>query len=195
MKQALQLFIITLLIVSCTKKQSNQIEQYDSMIFTDAEIRNQEIQDSLQQARLDSLALIAWGDAKFGMSMKETLSTNAFKNGRKQHGVDEITMNFDQEFKFKKLFELNNLAGISAYYQENELKRISIKSYYVRANYINELIMDCNIFAKEFTKKHGLSLISKRQNQYTGLYCRKGVYLCKVQNERQKYCHKIRRTL
>lgn len=64
-------------------------------------------------------------------------------------------MNFDQEFKFKKLFELNNLAGISAYYQENELKRISIKSYYVRANYINELIMDCNIFAKEFTKKHG----------------------------------------
>ena len=53
MKQALQLFIITLLIVSCTKKQSNQIEQYDSMIFTDAEIRNQEIQDSLQQARLD----------------------------------------------------------------------------------------------------------------------------------------------
>ena len=48
MKQALQLFIITLLIVSCTKKQSNQIEQYDSMIFTDAEIRNQEIQDSLQ---------------------------------------------------------------------------------------------------------------------------------------------------
>ena len=81
MKQALQLFIITLLIVSCTKKQSNQIEQYDSMIFTDAEIRNQEIQDSLQQARLDSLALIAWGDAKFGMSMKETLSTNAFKNG------------------------------------------------------------------------------------------------------------------
>ena len=155
MKQALQLFIITLLIVSCTKKQSNQIEQYDSMIFTDAEIRNQEIQDSLQQARLDSLALIAWGDAKFGMSMKETLSTNAFKNGRKQHGVDEITMNFDQEFKFKKLFELNNLAGISAYYQENELKRISIKSYYVRANYINELIMDCNIFAKEFTKKHG----------------------------------------
>lgn len=94
MKQALQLFIITLLIVSCTKKQSNQIEQYDSMIFTDAEIRNQEIQDSLQQARLDSLALIAWGDAKFGMSMKETLSTNAFKNGRKQHGVDEITMNF-----------------------------------------------------------------------------------------------------
>lgn len=51
------------------------------MIFTDAEIRNQEIQDSLQQARLDSLALIAWGDAKFGMSMKETLSTNAFKMG------------------------------------------------------------------------------------------------------------------
>ncbi len=62
--------------------------------------------------------LNCWGDAKFGMSMKETLSTNAFKNGRKQHGVDEITMNFDQEFKFKKLFELNNLAGISAYYQE-----------------------------------------------------------------------------
>ena len=91
MKQALQLFIITLLIVSCTKKQSNQIEQYDSMIFTDAEIRNQEIQDSLQQARLDSLALIAWGDAKFGMSMKETLSTNAFKNGRKRKHSKKCT--------------------------------------------------------------------------------------------------------
>ena len=52
MKQALQLFIITLLIVSCTKKQSNQIEQYDSMIFTDAEIRNQEIQDSLQHKNI-----------------------------------------------------------------------------------------------------------------------------------------------
>ena len=53
------------------------------MIFTDAEIRNQEIQDSLQQARLDSLALIAWGDAKFGMSMKETLSTNDIQKWEK----------------------------------------------------------------------------------------------------------------
>lgn len=75
-------------------------------------------------------------------------------------------MNFDQEFKFKKLFELNNLAGISAYYQENELKRISIKSYYVRANYINELIMDCNIFAKEFTKKHGSPSFKKAKPIY-----------------------------
>ena len=83
MKKILLLLTTILLTIGCNQKQKEQVvSQESNPQLTAAEIRNQEIQDSLKKVRNDSLALIAWGDAKFGMSMKEVLATETFKGGK-----------------------------------------------------------------------------------------------------------------
>ena len=72
MKKVLLLLLTILLTIGCNQKQKEQVvSQESNPQLTAVEIRNQEIQDSLKEAEKDSLALIAWGDVKFGMSMKE----------------------------------------------------------------------------------------------------------------------------
>ena len=78
MRKVLLILATTLLTISCNHEQKEQTESPQTKTLTATEIRNQEIQDSLKQVKTDSLALIAWGDAKFGMTMEEALKTNAF---------------------------------------------------------------------------------------------------------------------
>lgn len=79
MKKIATVLILILLIISCNHKNKGLINPQDSDSIIRVEKRNQEIQDSLNQIRTDSLSLIAWGDAKFGMSIKEVLATESFK--------------------------------------------------------------------------------------------------------------------
>ena len=71
MKKILLLLTTILLTIGCNQKQKEQVvSQESNPQLTAAEIRNQEIQDSLKKVRNDSLALIAWGDAKFQIGDK-----------------------------------------------------------------------------------------------------------------------------
>lgn len=71
MKKILFFTIAMLLFSGCNIKNQRQKNQgrQDSIVMV--EIRKQEVKDSLERTRIDSLALIAWGDAKFGMSQKK----------------------------------------------------------------------------------------------------------------------------
>lgn len=154
MKKVSLLLLTILLTIGCNQKPKEQVvSQESNPQLTAAEIRNQEIQDSLKKVRNDSIALIAWGDAKFGMSMKEVLATETFKGGDKYY--DSITMEFERKRNFKRAFGLNNLAAFEAEFKENELYRIYIESNYLTANGINDLVSDCDIFIKNFTEKYG----------------------------------------
>ena len=153
MRKVLLILATTLLTISCNHKQKEQTESPQTKTLTATEIRNQKIQDSLKQVKTDSLALIAWGDVKFGMTMKKVLTTENFKGGRKYS--NSITMEYERERIFEKAFGLNELASIEAEFKENELTRINIESYDLTANYIDDLIKDCNIFIRNFTEKYG----------------------------------------
>lgn len=155
MKKVLVLLSTILLISSCNQKQKEQATSQESKPhLTAADIRNLEIQDSLKKVEIDSLALIAWGDAKFGMSMKEVLATEAFKKGTKYS--NSISMNFNKTWKLREIFNLNlSVNEIEAFFQEGELTKIEIKSYDSNANEIKELVADCYIFKKNFTDKYG----------------------------------------
>lgn len=158
MKKIATVFILILLITSCNHKNKGLIIPQDSDSIIKVEKRNQEIQDSLNQIRTDSLSLIAWGDAKFGMSMKEVLATESFKNGYKYSSKDfnSISMDFDKIWKLKEIFNLNLSVGqLEAYFQEDELTKIEIESYKLTADKIKELVADCDIFIKNFTNKYG----------------------------------------
>ena len=159
MKKVSLLLLIILLTIGCNQKPKEQVvSQESNPQLTAAEIRNKEIQDSLKKVRNDSLALIAWGDAKFGMSMKEVLATESFKNGYKYSSKDfnSISMDFDKIWKLKEIFNLNLSVGqLEAYFQEDELTKIEIESYKLTADKIKELVADCDIFIKNFTNKYG----------------------------------------
>lgn len=153
MRKVLLLFVTLLLNMSCNNNQKVQTKNEISNTPTAEEIRKQEIQDSLKQVEIDSLALIAWGDVKFGMSMKEALNTETFENGDKYD--NSITMEFNNERNFKKTFGLNELTNFWGDFTENELTKIRIESYHFTANHLDDLISDCDIFINNFTRKYG----------------------------------------
>ena len=160
MKKVSLLLLTMLLTIGCNQKTKEQEDVQESKPqLTIAEKRNQEIQDSLNQIRTDSLSLIAWGDAKFGMSMKEVLATETFKGGRKYD--DSITMEFERERNLKKAFGFNNLAAFWARFKENELYRIYIKSYYLTADNIDDIVRECDLFIRNFTEKYGVPSYKK----------------------------------
>lgn len=162
LKKVLLLSLTMLLTISCNQKTKEQVGTQEAKSqLTVAEIRNREIQDSLKKVKNDSLALIAWGDVKFGMSMKEVLATETFKGGDKYD--DSITMEFERERNFKRAFGLNEFWAIDAQFQENELTRIYIESADLTANHIDKLKRDCEIFINNFTKKYGAPSYKKNK--------------------------------
>ena len=153
MRKVILLLPMMLITISCNHKQKEQTESPQTKTLTATEIRNQKIQDSLKQVKTDSLALIAWGDAKFGMTMKEVLATKSFKGGDKYSNW--IVMGYERERIFTSSIGVNNIASIETEFKENELTRINIESYKITANRIDDLVRDCNIFISNFTKKYG----------------------------------------
>ena len=153
MRKVILLLPMMLITISCNHKQKEQTESPQTKTLTATEIRNQEIQDSLKQVKTDSLALIAWGDAKFGMTMKEVLATKSFKGGDKYSNW--IVMGYERERIFTSSIGVNNIASIETEFKENELTRINIESYKITANRIDDLVRDCNIFIRNFTEKYG----------------------------------------
>ncbi len=153
MRKVILLLPMMLITISCNHKQKEQTESPQTKTLTATEIRNQKIQDSLKQVKTDSLALIAWGDAKFGMTMKEVLATKSFKGGDKYSNW--IVMGYERERIFTSSIGVNNIASIETEFKENELTRINIESYKITANRIDDLVRDCNIFIRNFTEKYG----------------------------------------
>lgn len=154
MKKLIILFSIFLSITSCNQKSKVQSENSEMKVPTAAEIRKKEIQDSIEQVKTDSLAQFAWGDAKFGISMKKTLATEAFKGGDKYDG--RISMKFDRlKILGNAIGLLNELSYLWAEFEENQLYRVCAKSYYLTPNEINTLTEDCDIFINNFTEKYG----------------------------------------
>lgn len=161
MKKLLILFSIFLSLTSCNQKSKVQSENSEMKVPTAAEIRKKEIQDSIERVKTDSLAQFAWGDAKFGISMKKTLATEAFKGGDKYD--DMISMKLDRLNMFSNAIGVNVLSDILAQFKENELYRICAESYYLRANEISTLTEDCDIFINNFTEKYGNPFYKKEK--------------------------------
>lgn len=158
MKKLAAAFILIICTISCNHRNKGEsISQYSDSII-EIEKRNQEIQDSLNEARIDSLSSIAWGTAKFGMSIKEVLATEAFKKGRKgsYKNYTTVSMDFDNKWKLKEVFNLYlTPSEFDAYFLEDELTKIQIESSKLSATELNGLIADCDIFIKNFTDKYG----------------------------------------
>ena len=161
------LAVVVLTLFSCESKDSKMQRELiekakqDSIIEANSQVvekrrialekeRNKEILEK------DSLAIYAWGDAKFGMTRKEVLQTTAFRKGRNCGAY--IEMAYDMETALLDGIGLKNHPEIRAYFDgkdDNELSRVVIEAYTYDVKYFDWIILDAVKYIEEFTKKYG----------------------------------------
>jgi hypothetical protein len=167
MKKLLFLFLLgfCVTITSCKFVEEKRArEQYvrDSIQHVQDSIRLAQgraifVADSLERVRLDSLALIAWGDAKFGMSQKEVLATRTFKGSRLSD--DRIYLPHNKITMYKDAWNLKlGICWIWALFKNDELTNIVIESspclYWDRLH--SHLIHDVDLLLSKFAEKNSL---------------------------------------
>lgn len=152
-----------------TKKKATEQFVRDSIQHVQDSIKLTEerakfVADSLENVRLDSLSLIAWGQAKFGMSLKEILATETFCNSKKPeyfygkityYDKDYVWMKRDDIDAYNKSFNLRTkLHRIDAILKDGELYRVILESNFENWDHLSDVIADCNYFVKQFSKKY-----------------------------------------
>lgn len=151
MKHSLYILLFAILAFGCDHKQKkiNEQQRLDSI----AKIEKEK-QDSIKKIRIDSLTSIAWGDAKFGMSIKEALNTNAFKGSDISNTENGQVLNLPTEKR--NIGNINiDVMYFQVLFKMDELCHIFIRSYPQSANRINDLENDAISIANKFEKKYG----------------------------------------
>lgn len=114
----------------------------------------------VEQTRLDSLANYAWGELKFGISVKEAKEHNelfgktVFKG---KEGITYIKIWLDNYDKYKEALGLSdNLNGeLNAYFEEDQLYQISIEGRDYDGHF-NSILHDCDLYVKLIKKKYNV---------------------------------------
>ena len=140
--------VILNILIGCGNKTNVDSKHVQDSIAR-VEKRNRHIQDSIRYEK----SLIAWGKIKFGTSKADVSKNKIMKDCFV--GEDYISMDFDVLYNIKETFSLPNLSSFDAYFKEDELTSITLKSYSVTADHIDDLVLECNTLANIFQKKMG----------------------------------------
>lgn len=152
--------LFILLFSNCRNKQTSydSAKKYvDSMNVVRE--RSIEIEDSIKAIKSKENSLIAWGDAKFGMSQKEVLNTKAFE-GSKVYG-NTISMKYEN----RQITNVKtSIESFEAEFKMGELYCIEIQSYPQTANYIDDLEKDIMEISSKFEERYGKPTYSMNKN-------------------------------
>jgi len=143
--------MIMTIFISCTSKSSEQrnsnSKNSKSVMIEKARL------DSIEKARIDSLEQIAWGDIKFGDSIKKVKQTKTF---RESYNVNDENSTIHSIFTLFPDNIIDELSEIRASFFSGKLYRIDLKSNKFDANYYNTEILDItNQFKKMISDKYG----------------------------------------
>lgn len=145
--------LLLCLLASCGNREKSDLERRRDQIRADRE-RNAELEAKrVEQAKADSLAAIAWGDAIWGMTKEELLKTLAFRNG-KDTGYT-IEMNDARKEETRRIFGLKNLLSLRAYFKDGSLQSVFIDSWGVRIDKFDELSRECIMLKNNFYRLYG----------------------------------------
>lgn len=158
MKTLLFTFLI-LCVLGCNNQVKKQIEQNRIDSIALAEKRSIEIADSIKEIMLKEKSLIAWGDAKFGMSQKEALKTKAFEGSYVYK--NELSLPYEK----RRIVDTKiSISSFDISFKMDELYRIDFKTGPQTANYIDDLQSDAEKIAYQFEKKYGTPAYSLGKN-------------------------------
>lgn len=146
------IIVILNILIGCGNKTNVDSKHVQNSI-AQSEKRNRHIQDSIR----DEKSLIAWGKIKFGTSKADVSKNKIMKDCLIED--DYISMDFDVLDDISNTFSLSNLYSFNAYFEEDELTSIVLKSYSVTADHIDDLVLDCNTLANIFQKKMGTPIM------------------------------------
>ncbi len=166
-------FSLSLCFNSCNyaeKQQQYKLEmaRRDSIekVRRDSIAQKEKERELARIAHEDSLAIIAWGDAKFGMSKKEVLRTKAFA-GAEYYSINSsnkyssyLSMTYEKEENLQKTLGLYCRPSIRLYFggnADNEAFCLYIDNgtFGEKWMYFSKLVDDMKKYIKEFTAKYG----------------------------------------
>jgi hypothetical protein len=146
MKNLFFLTLVMLTLSACTQKENKSISQ-DELQQTE--------NDSVNNALADSLGQIAWGSAKFGMSVKDVQSIPEYSNleverwgDNKQYASIKLPTT---DFSIK--IGLANLNYIKIQFDNDILNWVEIRSW--EKSSLESLIKDCKRLVKLFSETYG----------------------------------------
>ena len=156
---------LALVVMSCDNK-AKQAEAAEKA--RQDSIKAQQDSIKAQLAYEDSIAIFAWGDAKFGTTMEEVLQTKSFSGGSRHDRTYDYWNHSDppviymESLKEKAIADaiglrISNTFSVSAYFggkNDKELIRIKISAF-CKWQYFDNLVFDIDKLVKEFTKKYG----------------------------------------
>ena len=142
----------------CGCSNNGQRERQTQAVADSIAKAEQQRKEMQERKRADSLAVIAWGDLRFGMSKDEALKTVSLEKGTVNDNA--ISMHYETVFAIERAFGLKELSDIDATFEENELSFVTLKSSKVSASHIDDLVNDCKILADNFAKKMGKPVMS-----------------------------------
>lgn len=115
------------------------------------------VADSLENVRLDSLSIIAWGKTKFGMSRNEVLKTETCAKARKLRD-DGVIMDYSDVRSLNEVLGLKiGLSTIIMSFKEDELNRVDLRSNDRRyqSTVMEEIVYDMKKLSSSFSDKYG----------------------------------------
>jgi hypothetical protein len=165
---------LTCVIILCALSSCSKVhERKERELFVQDSIRTAQLMekmlaDSLENARIDSLSLIAWGQTKFGMSLEEALNTETCKKSKtiirtsygnyKLYGPGYIEIDQDDRHAFMEMYGFDaGLSEIELRFSEDELSRVILTSYNTGISSVrtDDLIYDIELLTRLFTNKYG----------------------------------------
>ncbi len=155
MKYSVIIIIILMLFLanSCESKENRQHRLLSEIASSDSIINSKSEIDS----KIDSLSLIAWGDSKFGMTMREAITTKAFSKGQKYDNY--ISLGYSSSHISGTKF---GIYTFDAWFEMDELYYINIISCEKTANYLDQMKDDLSVIVRGFSEKYGEPIYIKR---------------------------------
>ena len=148
---------IAFLLCSCN---GNKTATNEAQEARQDSIRNDDVRKA--DAVTDSLALIAWGDTRFGMTKQEVMASKAFSGNGKEKvnetGWDSYKMGYEKTFEFERQNGLRELMYIKANFKENELYEVTLESLERDASHLNDMIHDCYTIIGRFSERYNKPL-------------------------------------
>ena len=134
MKNICYFLICILLLYSCGNGKKKAAEKQQA--YYDSIAKVMKLQEIEKNRVKDSLAVFAWGDAKFGISMSEALKTDAFKGFKKDNYNNRITKSYGYDALFHEVIALFNHDKLYRVVLESDM--ISYEKYNTKVPEISE---------------------------------------------------------
>lgn len=131
-------------LISCNNGQNKSVIQ-DNTEAQRLKALEQSRIDSLERVQIDSLALIAWGDANFGMTFKEVSKTKIFKDAS---NYSDKNNPFQHLSLYSSQTNIEGISKIDASFFNDILYRIDLETYEKNANYYDTDIKETVILLK-----------------------------------------------